>query len=181
MRQIMRTENTGKKCFVCGKENGFTKGKECVHCGAGEYESAIAHLLVKYSGGEQAGIPESTDQLRYRRILAIDASKTLQDALVNCELFTCVSKEELNSITGARDGLGFERILALSDIDDKTAVLINKLLAENGIVIVKQAASEIYEHTKPGPGIGCAGSCLWRRIWFRTSCRNSKKRCWYGY
>ena len=136
----MRTENTGKKCFVCGKENGFTKGKECVHCGAGEYESAIAHLLVKYSGGEQAGIPESTDQLRYRRILAIDASKTLQDALVNCELFTCVSKEELNSITGARDGLGFERILALSDIDDKTAVLINKLLAENGIVIVKQAA-----------------------------------------
>ena len=37
MRQIMRTENTGKKCFVCGKENGFTKGKECVHCGADEH------------------------------------------------------------------------------------------------------------------------------------------------
>ena len=136
----MRTENTGKKCFVCGSENGFAKGKECVHCGADEHESAIVHLLVKYSGGEQAGISESTDQLKYRRILAIDASKILQDALVNCELFTSVSKEELKSITGARDGLGFERILALSDIDDKTAALINKLLAEDGIVIVKHAA-----------------------------------------
>ena len=63
----MRTEKTGKKCFVCGKENGFAKGNNCAHCGAGDNESAIAHLLVKYSGGEQAGISESTDQLKYRR------------------------------------------------------------------------------------------------------------------
>ena len=136
----MRTENTGKKCFICGKESGFTKGNKCAHCGAGDNESAIAHLLVKYSGGEQAGIPESADQLKYKRILAVDASKRLQDALGNCDLFTSVSREELKSITGARDGLGFERILVFSEADNKTAALLNKLLAADGIVIAGQAA-----------------------------------------
>ena len=141
MEQTMRTENTGKKCFVCGTEKGFKAENKCAHCGATTAESAVAHLLVKYSGGEQASIPESTEQLKYKRILTIDASEALQKALGNNILFTSVPLSELKSIESAADGLPFERIIISGTVNQQSVKKLNDLLADNGIIISSQSTS----------------------------------------
>ncbi len=134
----MRKESTEQKCFICGEKNGFINGKICLNCGATSDESAIAHLLVKYSGGEQNSIPESAEHLKYKRMLAINPSEALQKALDNNVLFTMVSSSDLKTIKSARDGLPFERILAGGQAEQETAIQLNDLLSEDGIVISVQ-------------------------------------------
>ena len=134
----MRIENLKNKCFVCGADRGFASGNKCENCGASFNESAMAHLLVRYSGGEYASIPESTELLKYKSILTVDASAPLEKALENNLLYTAASHQDIEKTDRPGETPEYERILVNGPIGPDLAEALNRLLAENGIVISVQ-------------------------------------------
>ena len=140
----MREAKTKDICFICGTAHGAPEGGCCDVCGATPVESAIVHLLVKYSGGGEKSAVQSHDQLKFRRILAIDPPGGLDEAMTDCPLYRGVSAGEALSVRQAADGLPFDVILLFTQVDRAMAERLNGLLGDGGVVIAR------LDHDEPG-------------------------------
>ena len=136
----MRFEKTKAKCFLCGREKGFSAGNRCVSCGGTKKESSIAHLLIKYSGGGDRSLKDGKEYLQYKRILNVGPIQGLDAEL--CELALYLPEDQQHIMAGkilcARDGLPFDAVCATQVDSLEMAEKLNTVLAQNGILITAE-------------------------------------------